>query len=438
MVHIYSTQYFPPLPLYLIGTSTALADGTSNFGNKLKPKPKQFVWQSLSSPTHLRHHPLRHHPPARPSAMPLFTNHAMMNVNACRVRCPEVGCELYLPAPKKCLNSKNKDRYYTACYNPSHSHMFKFWDLGVTPTPAANHPSAASLPQPPPFPMPAPRALRTVCPTCGHQGNALCRTDRCKTDCRTHSTVLCKVHNTLQPPAAQLAVQPSVPRPPPKEDRDCDMAIKLALGSSPRPHTTLRQTHHITVLCWLSSGPGRTTVVQDQPGWETTWPRIRLDDLILFLTLSTHPCPDQYHDYWTFSLGVWLAIPLTYDFTVLTDEPILICRSWTFAANQAEMVAAFSHLVKRCARKHIKVKHEVSDDEIEVSAVCKVVKLEPHMPPAYCYPPTRHFPALCLAGGVDLTIPFSSLSLLLHGQHRHLLLIACLPRLVVNVPYFFC
>jgi hypothetical protein len=104
---------------------------------------------------------------------------------------------------------------------------------------------------------------------------------------------------------------------------------------------------------------------------------------------------------------VWVAIPLVYDFTVLTDEPILIRRSGTFTADQAEMVAAFSHLVKniispapastRCkhspspsvqrARKHIKVEHEVSDDEIEVSAVCKVVKLEPRTPPAYRYLP---------------------------------------------------
>ncbi|KAJ7301686.1 hypothetical protein DFH08DRAFT_978527 [Mycena albidolilacea] len=64
--------------------------------------------------------------------------------------------------------------------------------------------------------MPAARALRTICPTCGCQGNALCRTNRCKTDCHAHSTVLFKVHNKLQPPAAQPAVQPSVPRPPPK------------------------------------------------------------------------------------------------------------------------------------------------------------------------------------------------------------------------------
>jgi hypothetical protein len=97
----------------------------------------------------------------------------------------------------------------------------------------------------------------------------------------------------------------------------------------------------------LSSGPGSTTVVQDQPGWETTWPRIRLDDLVPFLASSTHAHPDPYYNLWNFSLGVWVAIPLAYEFTVVTDEPILIRRSGTFAADQAEMIAAFGHLVKR-------------------------------------------------------------------------------------------
>ncbi|KAJ7804846.1 hypothetical protein B0H14DRAFT_3773461 [Mycena olivaceomarginata] len=34
------TRYFPPPPLYHIGTSTAFADGTSNLDNELKPKPQ--------------------------------------------------------------------------------------------------------------------------------------------------------------------------------------------------------------------------------------------------------------------------------------------------------------------------------------------------------------------------------------------------------------
>jgi hypothetical protein len=41
----------------------------------------------------------------------------------------------------------------------------------------------------------------------------------------------------------------------------------------------------------LSSIPWCMTVFQDRPGWETTWPRICLDDLVPFLTSSTHPTP---------------------------------------------------------------------------------------------------------------------------------------------------
>jgi hypothetical protein len=73
------------------------------------------------------------------------------------------------------------------------------------------------------------------------------------------------------------------------------------------------------------------------------------------------------------------------------------------------MIVAFDHHVKRivspapmsthrkhqqavspsprvqCARKHIKIEQEVSDedDEIEVTAMQKAIKLEPHMPPAF-------------------------------------------------------
>ncbi|KAJ7731287.1 hypothetical protein B0H14DRAFT_3517884 [Mycena olivaceomarginata] len=87
----------------------------------------------------------------------------------------------------KCLNGQNKDRFYVSCSNTSHGHRIKLWDLGVTPTVgttrltlAANQPPPplASPNQPPPFPMPAARAQRTICPTCGRQGNTLCRTEQ--------------------------------------------------------------------------------------------------------------------------------------------------------------------------------------------------------------------------------------------------------------------
>jgi hypothetical protein len=181
----------------------------------------------------------------------------------------------------------------------------------------------------------------------------------------------------------------------------------------------------------LSSGPGSTTVVQDQPGWETTWPRIRLDNLVPFLASSTHAHPDLYYDLWNFSLGVWVAIPLAYEFTVVTNESILIRCSGTFAADQAEMIAAFGHLVKRIvsptpvsthrkhqraaspsprvqrAHKNTKVEHEASDedDDIEVSAVRKLIKLEPCTPPAY-----RRLPPAASLVASTLRLPLPSFS----------------------------
>ncbi|KAJ7360835.1 hypothetical protein DFH08DRAFT_951479 [Mycena albidolilacea] len=94
-----SRHQYQDHPDPLAKMSTAFADGTSYLSNELKPKP-QALPKPLSSPTSAT-------PPSRPPAMPLFTNHATMNVNARRVRCPEAGCELYLHTPRKCLNGHN-------------------------------------------------------------------------------------------------------------------------------------------------------------------------------------------------------------------------------------------------------------------------------------------------------------------------------------------
>ncbi|KAJ7301688.1 hypothetical protein DFH08DRAFT_827306 [Mycena albidolilacea] len=118
------------------------------------------------------------------------------------------------------------------------------------------------------------------------------------------------------------------------------------------------------------------TRMQDQPGWETMWLCIRLDDRIPFLMSSTHPCPDQYYDYWNFSLAT----------RVISPTPTSTHRK-----------CSPSPSIQR-ARKHIKVKHEVSDDEIEVSTVRKVVKLELCTPPAYHYLPPAISPPFASLG----------------------------------------
>ncbi|KAJ7660082.1 hypothetical protein B0H14DRAFT_3910273 [Mycena olivaceomarginata] len=150
-----------PLPFW--DEHCPLPTARRNLGNELKPKPKG-VWLFGILSLHLHRDTAR--PPAHPP-WPLFTNHATMNIDARHVRCPELGCDRYLPAPKKCLNGQNKDRYYVSCYNASHGPRIKLWALGVTPTvatmfptPAANQPPPpplASPNHPPPFPMPAAR-----------------------------------------------------------------------------------------------------------------------------------------------------------------------------------------------------------------------------------------------------------------------------------------
>ncbi|KAJ7731172.1 hypothetical protein B0H14DRAFT_3517909 [Mycena olivaceomarginata] len=352
------------------------------------------------------------------------------------------------------------------CYNASHGPRIKLWALGVTPTvattfptPAANQPPPpplASPNHPPPFPMPAARTPRTVCPTCSRQGNALCMTNRCKADCRAHSTLPCKVHETLQPPTARAPAQPSVPRPPTKarphrsldvlvagledaravlntpqrladlaqnhlaqqqeqaarlaaltplppsptrsqEDRDRNMAIRLALGNSPPPpHLFAPDASHYTLALaeqWPRAGKRRGRVSASTTSFH-------------FLCRARTPAPDPYYDHWNFSLGVWVAIPLAYEFTVLTDEPILIRRSGTFAADQAEMVAAFSHLVKRVISPAPRLRPPQTFSIPErPAAVRKVIKLEPRMPTAYRRLPPAVAPPFASLGASTSRLP---------------------------------
>ncbi|KAJ7343897.1 hypothetical protein DFH08DRAFT_962042 [Mycena albidolilacea] len=426
--------------------------------------------------------------------MPLFTNHATMNIDARHVRCPELGCDRYLPAPKKCLNGQNKDRYYVSvsvlqrvawpqdqalgpgrhpdcCHNvPDPSCKLAAASSSGLPKPSSALPHAGSqnsahclphlwpprqcalydkplqgrlsrtLDPAPSVPRPPkkarPRRSLDVLVAGLEDARAVLNTPQRLAD-------LAQNHlSQQQEQAARLAALTPLPPSPTRsqEDRDRNMAIRLALGNSPPPPTSSRQTRRITLSHWLSSGPGCTTVFQDQPGWETRWPRIRLNDLVPFLVSSMHPRPDPYYDHWNFSLGVWVAIPLAYEFTVLTDEPILIRHSGTFAADQAEMVAAFSHLVKRVispapasarrkrspspsvqrARKHIKVEHEVSDDEIEVSAVRKVIKLEPHTPTAYRRLPPAVAPPFASLGASTSRLPALSPSLVASSSRLRL------------------
>jgi hypothetical protein len=148
------------------------------------------------------------------------------------------------------------------------------------------------------------------------------------------------------------------------------------------------------------------TTVQDLSGWAQTWPTICLADFAPFLTSRIHPRPDTYYDYWNFRLGQWVGIPQAYTFQVVTDELILLRCSGMVANDQDDLITSFTRFVdkfiyrvefpaalsRKCQRTTTlpsrrpskKIKREVTDsssDELEISEVHRMVKLEPRTLP---------------------------------------------------------
>ncbi|KAJ7693726.1 hypothetical protein B0H14DRAFT_3045122 [Mycena olivaceomarginata] len=221
-----------------------------------------------------------------------------------------------------------------------------------------------------------------------------------------------------QEAATRLAALTPLPPSPTlsQEARDQVFAVSVTLGSSPLPLIMSQPTRRVTLVSWAHSTEASTITVQDLPGWAQTWPTIRLADFAPFLTSRIHPRPDTYYDYWNFRLGQWVGIPQAYTFQVVTDEPILLRRSGMAANDQDDLITSFTRFVGQvhlsCGvprrlepqapacndppslkrqrattppsrRPSKKIKHEVADsssDELEISKVRRMVKLEPRTP----------------------------------------------------------
>ncbi|KAJ7830169.1 hypothetical protein B0H14DRAFT_1199388 [Mycena olivaceomarginata] len=125
-----------------------------------------------------------------------------MKIDTRRVRCPEPEWPRFLPAPRQCQHGQNRGKWYTVCYNESHGHHFKFWDLGATAAPPAAQVNAPPLTQnniPPAaqsssnHPRPA-RTPSAKCSSCPRPGNVQYKHRRCKTCCRVQLSSFCSVH----------------------------------------------------------------------------------------------------------------------------------------------------------------------------------------------------------------------------------------------------
>ncbi|KAJ7818327.1 hypothetical protein B0H14DRAFT_3473876 [Mycena olivaceomarginata] len=374
--------------------------------------------------------------------MPLFRNHHTMDVNALGAPCPEPACTRVLPAPRKCQSGANHGKcVLTRPMATDTSSGISASSPMVFPLPPSLPllPPSLLVPQCPPREPPV-----LIAPPAHAPGTRSAHRASARRAVRAQSAVFCRIHERPRPPtlattARQLPaarLEPAAPRrrresiafPAPRprerelpherlarqqeaaarlaaltplppsptlsqEARDEALAVSLALGTSPPPSVTTADTRRVSLVSWVHRLEASTTVVQDVAGWAQTWPTIHLSDFTPFLTSHLHPHPDRYYDYFNFRLGQWVAIPQAYALDVVTDEPLLLRRVDTVADDQHEIIASFArfrattptsrattptsrHLAKKIKRERT----DSSDDDLEVSEVTRMIKLEPVTP----------------------------------------------------------
>jgi hypothetical protein len=128
-------------------------------------------------------------------------------------------------------------------------------------------------------------------------------------------------------------------------------------------------------------------------------------------------------------MGQWVAIPQAYAFDVVTDEPVFLRHVGTVADDEDEVIASFARFINRslypvhlpaaasCKRQRVTTptsrrldkrrKYEPepagsSSDELEVSEVTRIAKMEPVTPPTF-----RRHPA---PAGLPFTATIASTS----------------------------
>ncbi|KAJ7792810.1 hypothetical protein B0H14DRAFT_3889697 [Mycena olivaceomarginata] len=385
--------------------------------------------------------------------MPLFTNHHAMMINARHALCPEPLCTQFLPAPRQCQYGTNEGKYYVACFNKAHGPRYKFWELSTAtakppPRPSVKCISCTRLGNTQ-IHETRPPALSTSTREILDAGLAEAAAAFPAPPCRQHKLLDAEAaaafpaprrrqhelpHQRLarqQEAVARLAALTPLPPSPTlsQEERDEALALRLAVGTSPPPSITAPHTCRISLVSWVLGREASTTVVQDVAGWALTWPTIHLTDLAPFLLSPVHSRLDAYYELFNFCMGQWVAIPQAYAFDVVTNEPVLLRRVGTVADDEDEVTASFARFINRslypvhlpaaASRKRQRVttptsrrldkrhKYEPepassSSDELEVSEVTRIAKMEPVTPPTF-----RRHPA---PAGLPFTATIASTS----------------------------
>ncbi|KAJ7875327.1 hypothetical protein B0H14DRAFT_3437226 [Mycena olivaceomarginata] len=373
-----------------------------------------------------------------------------MDINALGVHCPEPACTRLLPAACKCQSGPNHGKWYTACFNEVHGPRYKFWPLGVVPNglPPPAQPLAAH--NPPPAHCASARRAVVSSPLCSVVSMSARARPPSPQPLASFPLPASKKQRltAAQEAAARLAALTPLPPSPTLSSR----STRRGICRLPRPGDLTAavgdHSRHPPCLARLLVHrlEASTTVVQDVAGWAQTWPTIHLQ---------------------------WVAIPQAYALAVVTDEPILLRRVNTVTDDQHEVIASFARFVDQSLypiqlpalnRKHqhsttptsraatstsrqltkkIKREHTYSSsDDLEVSKVTRMIKLEPVTPTARCCPsPGPPFTAVTYSLRRRLFSPSpppvassSRLPTLSSFETRRVTLIVPLPSYTVSVP----
>ncbi|KAJ7250302.1 hypothetical protein C8J57DRAFT_1355190 [Mycena rebaudengoi] len=306
--------------------------------------------------------------------------------------CPRLGCGHRMQL-RLCQNGSRSGRYFVACFSDNHSTFWHFFPPGVSPPAAPSDspttwqapPTAPSASAPPTSALPLTTTTLQIetskPPSCrARKCNSTritikCKRRMCRRDCLASGG--CPFHHPddkpTHPPLPALSGSSlkalnniityvdSLPGPTEarrlvrlwEEQKHSSTSTLLATTSpSPSPSPLLPSPVSGSMLPSSSTSdlvfepcsvllfwPAHRAsiviqVIEDCP----TWPRFRLDDIPLLLTMPEHPELDRYYQCYSFAYNRWMQVSTTYVHKLSSDRPLLIRRLGVVGIDEAEQL----------------------------------------------------------------------------------------------------